>query len=140
MWSVGSIPTSAQFAGQTQQKADQEDEFLKGVYLPDTPDLVSPVVVYEERPFYSPGAMREKIQGDVKLQVVVRADGKVDRVRVTASLDKIYGLDESAMAAVKQWRFKPGRLDGFPVTVAVTIQMSFRLHFCSESGCKGIRP
>ena len=134
---LASIATYAQSAGQTQQKAAQEDEFLKGAFLPDTPDLVQPVVVSQKTPVYASDAMRAKIQGDVELQAVILADGRVDRVRVTTSLDKIYGLDESAIAAVKQWRFKPGRLNDMPVPVVVAIQLSFKLYSCSESGCTG---
>jgi TonB family protein len=134
---LASISSDAQSAGQTQQKASQEDEFLKGAFLPDTADLSYPVVVFQKTPLYAPGAMRAKIQGDVELQAVVLADGRVDRARVTASLDKTYGLDESAIAAVKQWRFKPGKLNDIPVPVVVTIQMSFKLYICDESGCTG---
>jgi outer membrane biosynthesis protein TonB len=37
------------------------------------------------------------------------------------------GLDECAVAAVKQWRFRPGRKDGKPITMAITIEVNFRL-------------
>jgi TonB family protein len=37
------------------------------------------------------------------------------------------GLDENAMRAVNQWRFKPGEKDGKPVSVWVTIELAFRL-------------
>jgi len=133
---LASITTYAQSAGQAQQKAAQKDEFLKGAFLPDTPDLVQPIVVSQRIPVYASDAMRAKIQGDVELQAVVLADGRVDRVRVTTSLDKV-SLDEAAIAAVKQWLFKPGRLDDMPVPVVVAIQLSFKLYSCTESGCTG---
>jgi TonB family protein len=126
--SLASIAAYAQSAGQAQQKTAQEDEFLKGVYLPDTPSLVAPVMLYQTHPKYTSDAMRAKIQGDVEVQAVILADGLVDRVRVTTSLDKVFGLDESSMAAAKQWRFKPGTLNGQPVPVAVTLKLTFRLH------------
>ena len=37
------------------------------------------------------------------------------------------GLDEKAIEAVKQWKFKPGQKNGQPVTVAATIEVNFRL-------------
>jgi TonB family protein len=127
--------TSAFTHPQSEQITAQEDTFLKGAFLPDTPDLVQPEVVWEKTPRYVFGALRAKIQGDVELQAVVLPNGRVDRVRVTTSLDKVYGLDESAMAALKEWRFKPGKLNGLPVPVVITVQLSFRT-YCSGPGCK----
>jgi TonB family protein len=38
-----------------------------------------------------------------------------------------YGLDEKAIEAVSQWKFRPGMKDGQTVNVAATINVSFRL-------------
>jgi TonB family protein len=72
--------------------------------------------------------MREKIQGDVMLEAIVGADGKVARVRVTKSLNAPSGLDQSAMDAAKAWLFKQGMLDGKPVPVIVQLVLNFSLH------------
>jgi TonB family protein len=37
------------------------------------------------------------------------------------------GLDEKAMEAVKQWKFKPGYKNGEPVSVAASIEVNFRM-------------
>ena len=54
-------------------------------------------------------------------------DGSVGNVRVMRSLDALFGLDEKAIAAAKQWRFKPGMANGKPVAVAITIELTFTL-------------
>lgn len=86
-----------------------------------------PVVVREVKPRYTPEAMERKIQGSVFLQIVVLESGDVGDVRVTTSLDSEYGLDREAIAAARQWKFKPGTKDGKPVAVEVTLQLTFTL-------------
>jgi protein TonB len=61
----------------------------------------------------------------VTLYVEVDPSGKAVNIRVLHSLG--LGLDEKAMEAVKQWKFKPGMKDGKPVTVAASIEVNFRL-------------
>jgi len=96
------------------------------VYKPGN-GITLPVVVREVRPDYTAEAKASRIQGAVWLEVVVQDDGKVGEVRVTQSLDDEHGLDKAAVAAAKQWEFKPGTKDGKPVAVAVTIQLTFTL-------------
>jgi TonB family protein len=76
---------------------------------------------------YTPEAMRQMIEGDVLLSVVVRSDGAVGAVEVKESLDAVYGLDEQAVKAIKAWEFKPGTKDGKPVNVRVDVKMRFTL-------------
>ena len=75
----------------------------------------------------APAAMQARIQGTVLLAVVIKADGTVGRIDVTRSLDTEHGLDAAAVDAAAQWRFHPGRKDGKPVSVQVTIEMTFTL-------------
>jgi protein TonB len=105
-----------------------QDDFGKGAYQENNPDLVNPVVTRAVEPKYTSDAMRAKIQGEVKVEVVVKIDGTVGDARVTQSLDAQLGLDEEALKAARQWTFKPGTLKGKPVPVLVHLTLTFRLH------------
>jgi TonB family protein len=111
-----------------QAQKQQEDDFLKGVYLKDAKGVTAPVLKHTVYPKYTSDAMRAKIQGSVEVQAVVMPDGTVGRARVTTSLDKTFGLDEQALIAAKQFTFVPGKVDGLPVPVAISLQLEFRLH------------
>jgi protein TonB len=101
--------------------------FGGGAYAPGN-GVSNPSVLKEVKPTYTSEAMRAKIQGDVDLEVIVGENGVVTDVRVTKSLDKVYGLDQAAIAAARQWLFRPGQRNGVPVATRVTLQLSFRLH------------
>jgi protein TonB len=88
--------------------------------------VTSPIPLRSTSPTYTPEAMRAKTQGNVELEVVVRANGTVGDVRVTKSLDP--GLDQEAVKCARQWLFRPGMLQGSPVDVYVTLIIEFRLH------------
>lgn len=97
-----------------------------GEYRPGNGVLV-PTLVKKVDPQYTADAMRAKVQGLVVLECVVLADGTVGRVEVVRSLDSTFGLDQEAIKAAKQWRFKPGTRFGEPVAVLVTIELTFTL-------------
>lgn len=109
----------------------------------------APVLASQVPPSYTADAIRARIQGQVQLEAVVLPDGTVGEVRVTRSLDDRFGLDEKAVEAVRQWRFAPGRVDGQPAAVAVTVSLDFRLpdadgsmngrRSVGQSGLKGRR-
>lgn len=78
-----------------------------------------PVLVHKVDAVYSDKARRAGIQGEVWLDVSVRADGKVGSVLIAKSLDTMYGLDQRAVAAVRQWVYEPrpkGDVRVFPPT------------------------
>jgi periplasmic protein TonB len=94
-------------------------------YSPGRNGVTQPRVLYDPDPDYSEEARRAKFQGSVILAMVVGADGKTRNLQVQRSAGM--GLDEKAMAAVKQWRFQPATLDGRPVAVRISVEVSFRL-------------
>jgi protein TonB len=74
------------------------------------------------KPLYTREALEAKIHGVMLLEGVVRPDGTVGDVQVARSLDPLFGLDQEALRAVRQWRFTPGMKDGKPVPVLVTFE------------------
>ena len=86
-----------------------------------------PRLLREVKPQYTAEAMRAKIQGTVWLEVVVLPDGTVGDIRITKSLDPVFGLDQQAMDAARQWRFAPGTRFGEPVPVLVGLELYFNL-------------
>jgi protein TonB len=91
--------------------------------------VTSPQLIREVKPNYTGDAMRAKLQGVVEMEAVVLADGSVDanRIKITRSLDSTFGLDQQAIIAVKQWRFRPGTYKGQPVPVLVNVELTFTL-------------
>ena len=86
-----------------------------------------PRLIRKVDPRYTAEAMRAKVQGAVWLEAVVLADGTVGDVQITRSLDAVFGLDEEAVKAARQWRFTPGTRFGEPVAVLVSIELTFTL-------------
>jgi periplasmic protein TonB len=87
--------------------------------------VVMPQVVRDVKPQYTEAARKERIQGVVTLEAVVKEDGSVGDVTVVKSLEQ--GLDAEAVKAMRQWEFKPGTKNGKPVAVAVQVEMTFTL-------------
>jgi TonB family protein len=85
-----------------------------------------PLVVSNPPPEYSEEARRDHVEGVVKLGMVVTSEGNVTLIHVLRSLG--HGLDEKAIEAVRQWKFKPATKDGSPVSVVIAIETSFHLY------------
>lgn len=89
--------------------------------------ITPPQVIRQIKPAYTAEAMQARIQGEVLVTAIVRPDGTVTDVRVSRSLDRAFGLDEEALKAARQWRFKPATRAGQPVAVYVTIGVGFSM-------------
>ena len=59
------------------------------------------------------------------MEITIRRDGSVSDVRILRGLGG--GLNDRAVAAVRQWRFAPARLKGTPVDVIVEVAVTFSL-------------
>jgi protein TonB len=77
-------------------------------------------------PVYPPRCLRMGIEGRVRVRVLVGENGKVQEV----TLDRSSGesaLDESALEAVRTWRFEPARRNGVPVRAWAIVPVEFKL-------------
>lgn len=97
-----------------------------GAYRPGS-GITTPRVLREVKPAYTAEAMRAKVQGTVWVECIVMPDGNVGDARITRSLDSVFGLDQEALKAARQWRFVPGMRQGEPVPVIITIELTFTL-------------
>ena len=87
--------------------------------------LVPAEVISKPTPAYTPEARNLRIEGEVVLEVVFEASGKLRIVRVVQGLG--HGLDESAVNAAEQIRFKPAKRDGQPSDYTALVHIVFQL-------------
>lgn len=85
-----------------------------------------PVPLHTVEPEYSDYGRKKRLRGFCLVQAVIDVNGIPYDVRVVKSLEP--SMDEKAVEAVKQFRFKPAMRDGtVPVPVRITIQVNFRI-------------
>lgn len=85
-----------------------------------------PEPIAQIAPLYPYTAKARGIEGRVELLFVVRPDGSVSDVEVKSSFPR-GTFDETAMNAVKKWRFKPGTKAGKPVATRVLLPLRFEI-------------
>jgi TonB family protein len=76
-------------------------------------------------PIYPAQARADKVQGAVVLSVIINEEGEPTNIQVKQSVRD--DLDESAVTAVRQWRWKPFLLNGNPVGVDTTVTVNYSL-------------
>jgi TonB family protein len=106
--------------------ADQEGKAEAGTgVLSVGGDISALVPTYRFEPAYADKARLVGHQGAIALWIVVDSQGEVERAAIVRPLG--LGLDQSALHAVRSWKFKPATRDGKPVPVRVMVEVSFRL-------------
>jgi TonB family protein len=76
-----------------------------------------PEPIFKPEIEYTAAARSEGIEGRLVLKLTIAADGSVAQAEVVSAVDP--GLDASALATVKRWRFKPAMRCGRPVSGGV---------------------
>lgn len=86
--------------------------------------VAAPLKTHDAAPVYPAIAIAARVQGVVIIQATIGPDGNVIDAAILSSIPL---LDEAALAAVRQWRYTPTRLNGQPVAVVMTVTVNFRL-------------
>jgi TonB family protein len=82
-------------------------------------------IISKPVPSYTPEARAQRIEGEVLLEVVFEASGKLRVLRVVRGLG--HGLDDAAVRAAEQIRFKPALKDGQPSDSTAVVHIIFQL-------------
>ncbi len=90
-------------------------------------ELTAPVLTHSADPEFSEEARKAKYEGICMISIIVDVNGVPQHPQVMRPLGM--GLDQKAIQAVKQFRFKPAMKDGkTPVPVQITVEVNFRLY------------
>lgn len=99
--------------------------FGGGIYSLGDIGVTAPVAKFTPSPDFSEEARKAKYQGTVILSAIIGPDGRPRNLRVVRSLGM--GLDEKALERVRTWLFEPGKKNGQAVSVAMQLEVDFRL-------------
>jgi protein TonB len=86
----------------------------------------APEVLFAPEPEFSEEARKSKVSGNVLVYLQVNEQGRPVHVRVLRGLGM--GLDEKALEAVRQYRFKPAMEEGRPVAVEMNVEVNFNIY------------
>lgn len=87
--------------------------------------VVAPKAVTTPAPAYTPEARASRVQGVVIVRAIINKQGEVVDVKVLKGLPM--GLDQSAVKAVRRWKFEPATVDGRPVAVYYNLMVNFTI-------------
>ena len=82
-------------------------------------------IINRVQPVYPPLARQTRISGTVRLHAIISKDGTIQQLEVVSGHPL---LQQSALDAVRQWRYQPTLLNGEPVEVDTTIDVIFSLN------------
>jgi TonB family protein len=88
-------------------------------------NLIPAEIISKPVPVYTDEARQKKIEGEVLLEVVLEASGRIHVLRVVRGLG--HGLDDAAVHAAEQIRFKPAIRDGQPSDSTAVVHIIFQL-------------
>ena len=89
------------------------------------PKVVPAEIISKPTPAYTEDARQARVEGEVLLEVVLEASGRIRVIRVVRGLG--HGLDESAIHAAEKINFKPAMRDGQPADSTAVLHIIFQL-------------
>ena len=109
------------------QDEEEEEEEEQEIFMvvENQPELVGGMKALQQSVEYPEFAKKAGIEGRVIVQFVVNEQGDVQDPKVTRGVHKL--LNEEAIRAVKEQKFKPGKQRGQAVKVQMSLPVTFRL-------------
>jgi protein TonB len=90
-----------------------------------TADMIKPTLLVKVEPTYPNVARIARLSGRVTISAVIGLDGNVESAEVLASTSSLFS--DTAIAAVRKWRYRPALMNGKPVRVYFTVVVDFSL-------------
>ena len=106
-----------------EKKVEEEPTYF--VAVEEMPEPIGGIQAIQSKIIYPEIAKRAGVEGKVYVLAFVDETGEVTNAKILKGLGA--GLDEAALNAVKQTKFKPGKQRGKPVKVQVSIPIVFKL-------------
>ena len=116
--------TAKNSGGNSSSSSSTKHDSNDPVYEPGK-EVKAPKLIHYVEPEFSPSSKEAFVEGTVKISTVVTRDGVPTELKVVRGLNT--KEDETAMDALKQWRFQPGTKEGQPVRVRMTVEVDFHL-------------
>ena len=109
---------------------DPEEPPPTGPLIAGVGDVTNPKLIPETKvqPEYPELARVARLEGNVILQAIIRADGSVGDLQVLRCNRPSMGFEDAAISAVQEWRYEPATQNGRPVEVYFTVFVEFKLH------------
>ena len=84
------------------------------------------MLIYSVEPEFSDEARRAKYQGICVVSLIVDKSGNPQSIQIVRALGM--GLDQKAIDAVRQYKFRPAFYHGNPVPVYINVEVNFRIY------------
>jgi TonB family protein len=119
-------PSPSTAAPDRRTQTSQKAVVLAGDIAPEmkqvSPEVAQELLVHRVNPQYPAEARQRHIQGPVVLQAEISREGRVQKLKVISGDS---ALTESAMQAVRRWRYRPYSEEGRPIAMQTTITVNF---------------
>jgi TonB family protein len=88
-------------------------------------ELTGPATMKKVDPKYPQSLISDRVEGEVVLYAIIRGDGSVDGIQLVRGVDE--QLDDNAMQALSQWKFRPATRQGTPVELEAIVHIPFHV-------------
>ena len=120
------FPTKSSAEDETEGGSEEEASDDAGL----KEKLIPPKKIRTPRPKYPFGKYQACVDGPIIVQVIIDEEGMPTQPRLLTTQDPTLGF--AAMEALRNWRFKPARLGGEPVSVYYNLTVNFKLPICTN--------